>query len=48
LNPRPHEAQLEDPKSQEKLKKIIEKKKNRKSQQTAQKVAKPSKMTRKG
>jgi hypothetical protein len=48
LNPRPHEAQLEDPKSQEKLKKIIEKKKNRKSQQTTQKAAKPSKMTRKG
>jgi hypothetical protein len=31
LNPRPHEAQIEDPKSQEKLRKVIEKQENRKS-----------------
>jgi hypothetical protein len=47
LNPRSHEAQLEDPKSQEKLKKVIYKKENRKSQQMALKAAKPSKMARK-
>jgi hypothetical protein len=47
LNPRPHEAQLEDPKSQEKLKKVIKKKENRKSQQKVRKAAKPSKMARK-
>jgi hypothetical protein len=42
-NLRPHEAQLEDQKSQEKLKKVIYKKKNCKSQQKAQKVTKPQK-----
>jgi hypothetical protein len=47
LNPRPHEAQLEDPKSREKIKKVIQKKENHKSQQTARKVAKPSKMANK-
>jgi hypothetical protein len=47
LNPRPHEAQLEDPKSQEKLKKVIWKKDNCKSQQKARKAAKASKMARK-
>jgi hypothetical protein len=47
LNPRHHEAQLEDPKSQEKLKKVIYKKKNCKSQQKARKPAKPSKMAKK-
>jgi hypothetical protein len=47
LNPRPHEAQLEDPKSQEKLKKVIWKKGNRKSQQKARKMAKLSKIARK-
>jgi hypothetical protein len=47
LNPRHHEAQLEELKSQEKLKKVIYKKENHKSQQTARKAAKPSKMARK-
>jgi hypothetical protein len=48
LNPRSHEAQIEDPKSQEKLKKVIQKRKNRKSHQGARKAVKPSKMTKKG
>jgi hypothetical protein len=46
-NLRPHEAQLEDPKSQEKLKKVILKKENRKNQQRARKAAKPCKMAKK-
>jgi hypothetical protein len=47
LNSRPHEAQLEDPKSQEKLKKAIYERENCKSQQQARKAAKPSKMANK-
>jgi hypothetical protein len=47
LNPRPYEAKLEEPKSQEKLKKVIYKKENHKSQQKARKAAKPSKMLKK-
>jgi hypothetical protein len=42
-NSRPYEAQLEDPKSQEKLKKVMQKVENSKSQQKVQKAAKPSK-----
>jgi hypothetical protein len=47
LNPRSHEAQLDDPKSQEKLKKVIYKMENRKSQHEVRKAAKPNKMARK-